>query len=145
MTRTQTRLANRAQNRRGAALVECAIVMPVMIMAVLGMFELGRAVMVTEVMAHAARTGARTAVLPSGSTTNAKAAVNDLLQDSGINPTNCTVNVLVNGNATEVASAKAGDEITVTVSVPYAKVTWVANPDFMTGKSLSGRCAMRRE
>jgi len=145
MTNTMNHTARRRTDRRGAALVECALVMPVMILAVLGMFELGRAVMVTEVLAHASRTGARTGVLPSGNTAAVRAAVNDLLNDAGINSANCVVQVLVNGSATEVSDADPGDEILVTVAVPYSAVTWVANPEYLEGRNLSGRCVMRRE
>ncbi|HEX6986741.1 MAG TPA: TadE/TadG family type IV pilus assembly protein [Planctomycetaceae bacterium] len=132
-------------SRRGAALVECALVMPIMVLVVLGMFELGRAVMVTEVLAHTARTGARAGSITTGTTAGVRAVVNDVLADAGIDASACTVQVLVNGAATEVGSAKAGDEITVTVSVPYSAVTWVANPEYLDGRNLSGRCVMRRE
>ena len=47
--------------------------------------------------------------------------------------------------AAEVAAASAGDEICVEISIPYAEVTWVATPEYLAGKNLSGRCVMRRE
>ena len=117
--------------------------MPIMILVMLGMFELGRAVMVTEVLNHAARAGARTASITTGSTARAAAATNTVLEDANL--TGATVTVLVNGAAGEVASAISGDEITVAVSIPYANVTWVGNPEYLAGRNLSGRCVMRRE
>ncbi|MDQ3329875.1 MAG: pilus assembly protein [Planctomycetota bacterium] len=129
--------------RRGAALVEFAVVAPVLIIFVMGMLEIGRAVMATEVLAHAARIGAREGSITTGTTSSVTSAVNDLLTAAGIN--GATVSVKVNGGSTEVGSAKAGDEIAVSVTVPYANVTWIGNPKYLAGKNLSGRCVMRRE
>lgn len=116
-----------------------------MIMVVLGMFEMGRAIMVTEMLNHTARTGARAGAIASGSTANVQAAVDKLLGESGLDTDSCHVRILVNGVTGEVASAQAGDEICVEISVPYAEVTWVATPEYLAGKNLSGRCVMRRE
>ncbi|MGC1273358.1 MAG: TadE family protein [Planctomycetaceae bacterium] len=145
MSHAPVRRRSRRSNRRGAALVEAALVLPIMIMVVLGMFELGRAVMVTNSLTHAASIGARTGAITSGTTASVQATVNDRLDESGINRANCQVRILVNGVAGEIAAAQAGDEICVEISVPYADVTWVATPEYLAGKSLSGRCVMRRE
>jgi Flp pilus assembly protein TadG len=132
------------RDRRGAALVEFAIVTPVLLVLVLGMIEVGRAVMVTEVLTYAARMGARTGAISSGSTANAKTAANAVLTDSGI--TGATVNVFVNGsNLTDASAAKSGDQIAVSVTIPYANVTWLSNPEYLDGKTLSGRVVMRKE
>lgn len=139
----QVNSIQRWRDRRGAALVEFAVVTPVLIMTVLGMLEVGRAVMATEVLAHAARVGARNGAISTGTTASVTTAVNDLLTSSGIN--GATVTVSVNGSSTEVSGAKSGDEISVAVSVPYANVTWIANPSYLEGRNLSGRCVMRRE
>ena len=130
--------------RRGAALVEFAIVTPVLLVLVLGMIEVGRAVMVTEVLTYAARMGARTGSISSGSTAGAVAAANRVLTDSNL--PGATVQILVNGSSVnDAATAKSGDEITVNVSIPYANVTWLSNPEYLNGKSLSGRVVMRKE
>ncbi|MBA3312767.1 MAG: pilus assembly protein [Planctomycetaceae bacterium] len=136
-------IRKRVTRRRGAALVEFAVVAPVLIIFVMGMLEIGRAVMATEVLAHAARIGAREGSITTGTTSSVTSAVNDLLTAAGIN--GATVSVKVNGGSTEVGSAKAGDEIAVSVTVPYANVTWIGNPKYLAGKNLSGRCVMRRE
>jgi Flp pilus assembly protein TadG len=120
-----------------------ALVLPLMILVVLGMFELGRGVMVTEVLAHAARAGARTGAISTGTTQLARDAVLTVLNDARIQ--GATVQVLVNGSATEVGNAKSGDQIQVIVTVPYANVSWIANPEYLKDRNLSGRCIMRRE
>ena len=136
--------ARRTAPRRGAALLEFAIIMPVLLIVVLGMIEIGRAVMVTEVLTHAARMGARTAAISSGSTSGALTAANKVLTDSGIN--GATVQVYVNGSSLKDAStAVSGDEIAVTISEPYANVTWLSNPKYLNGKNLNARVVMRKE
>ncbi|MBM4074830.1 MAG: pilus assembly protein, partial [Planctomycetes bacterium] len=55
------------QRRRGAAMVEMALVLPLFLMLVLGIIEFGRAMMIANLVTNAAREGARTAVL-DGST-----------------------------------------------------------------------------
>lgn len=141
----RTKLGRRADgSRRGAALVEFAIVTPVLLVLVLGMIEIGRAVMVTEVLTYAARMGARTGAISSGSTAGATAAANAVLTDSGV--TGATVQVFVNGSSvTDASNAKSGDQIAVSVTIPYANVTWLSNPDYLEGKTLNGRVVMRKE
>jgi Flp pilus assembly protein TadG len=130
--------------RRGAALLEFAVVMPVLLIVVLGMIEIGRAVMVVDVLAYAARLGARTASISSGSTSGATSAAGKALTDSGIN--GATVTVAVNSSTvTDAAAAVSGDEIAVTVNVPYANVTWLSNPQYLNGKNLTARVVMRKE
>jgi Flp pilus assembly protein TadG len=137
------RHAKKQPQRQGAALVEFAMILPILVMVIMGMFEFGRGIMATEVLNHAARLGARNGSLTTGTTASVTTAVNELLVNAGVNGT--TVKVLVNGAATEVGNADSGDEIQVTVTVPYANVTWIGNPKYLAGKTLTGRCVMRRE
>ncbi len=143
MKNTFVRHAKKQPQRLGAALVEFAMILPILVMVIMGMFEFGRGIMATEVLNHAARVGARNGSLATGTTASVTKEVNDLLIAAGVKGT--TVKVLVNGAATEVGNAKSGDQINVTVTVPYAKVTWIGNPKYLAGKTLTGRCVMRRE
>lgn len=129
--------------RRGAAVVEFAVVVPVLVLFVLGMIEVGRAIMVGQVLSHAARAGAREAIVESATTAKVTAEVEALLSDAGVREAG--VSVLVNGAEGEVAGATTGDEVAVAISVPYAEVSWVGSPQFLRGRNLVGRCAMRHE
>lgn len=133
----------RGARRSGAALVEFALVAPLLLLVMLGMIEVGRGIMVTEILGHAARIGARTGAISTGTTSSVTSAVNDMM--TGASLTGYTLQVKVNGVVSDLSTAKTGDEITVTVSIPYANVTWVGNPRFLSGKSLKGQCTMRRE
>ena len=53
----------RPRNRRGATLVEFAVVAPVMLLLVLALFEFGRLMMVEQIITNAAREGARRGIL----------------------------------------------------------------------------------
>jgi Flp pilus assembly protein TadG len=133
------------RKRRGAAVVEFAVVAPVFILLIFGMIEVGRAIMVEQILTNAAREGARIAVLDSTTPTHDTivAKVRTYCSDMGI-----TVNlgeVVVNPTEPTASSCKNGDPVSVTVTVPYSRVSWVAAPFFMRSKSLTARAVMRRE
>ncbi|PYR71259.1 MAG: hypothetical protein DMF88_00460 [Acidobacteria bacterium] len=52
------------RDERGAALVEMALTLPLMLLVSAGIFEFGRAYQTWQVLTNAAREGARIAVLP---------------------------------------------------------------------------------
>src|SRR5947199_10201023 len=51
------------RSRRGAAIIEFALLAPVLFMLILGMIEFGRVLMVAQLLTDAAREGGRQAVL----------------------------------------------------------------------------------
>ena len=58
-----TMRTNLRRNQRGAALIETAITIPIMLLVAVGIFEFGRAYQTWQVLTNAAREGARQAVL----------------------------------------------------------------------------------
>jgi Flp pilus assembly protein TadG len=54
----------RRRNERGAALLEAAFTIPILLLVAIGIFEFGRAYQTWQVLTNAAREGARMAVLP---------------------------------------------------------------------------------
>lgn len=77
------RCRNRS-NRRGAAAVEFAIVAPLFFLLILCIIEFGRLMMVEEILVNAARTGARTAIVPGQTDANVTTAVSNYLSAAGI-------------------------------------------------------------
>lgn len=124
--------------RRGAAVVEFAIVAPVFFLLVIGFIELGRALMVQQVLTNASRVGVREAISLHTSQSQVVAAATEYA--AGLAVSNVAVNV-----TPDPAAAKAGDQITVQVSVPYANVSWVPSPWFMGGTTLEAESVMRKE
>ncbi len=54
----------RTNGERGAALLEVALTLPLLLLVAVGIFEFGRAYQTWQIMTNAAREGARLAVLP---------------------------------------------------------------------------------
>ncbi|MEM8866054.1 MAG: TadE/TadG family type IV pilus assembly protein [Planctomycetota bacterium] len=125
--------------RRGAAVVEFAIVAPVFFLVMLGMIEFGRMAMVQQVITNAAREGARIAVLDNSTKARVTNKVKDYLKSSNI--TSATINVTPD----PPSSAAYDESVTVTVSVPFNDVSWLPAPFFFGGKSLQAESVMRRE
>ena len=75
---------SRARRDDGAALVETAFVLPIMLLVSVGIFEFGRAYQTWQVITNAAREGARVAVLPEYTDDSVKARVRTYLKDGGL-------------------------------------------------------------
>ena len=125
--------------RLGAATVEFAVVVPVFFLLVFGMIEFGRMVMVQQVITNASREGARQAVLDGATTTEVTNAVKSYLTSGSI--TGATITVSPN----PPSNAAFGDPVTVTVSIPFTKVSWLPSPMFLNGRTLTSTTVMRRE
>lgn len=59
-----SRLSQRGRSQRGAALLEMALTLPLLLLVCVGILEFGRAYQTWQVITNAAREGARIAVLP---------------------------------------------------------------------------------
>lgn len=134
-TTTQRR---RATARRGVAAVEFAIVAPVFFLLVIGFVELGRGLMVQQVLTNASRVGVREAIGLHSTKSAAESAAADYADG-------CSVPGITVSVSPDPASASAGDEITCTVSVPYADISWVPSPWFMGESTLEATSSMRKE
>ena len=137
--------------RRGTALVEMALVLPIFVMVTLGIVEFGRAMMVGQLITNAAREGARLGIIDGSKNADVVSYVQSFLAEAaGIQSGNLTINITVTpapGNPSagnEVANALPRDLVTVYVSVPFSKVSYVTG-SYLEGKTLSSRCAMRHE
>jgi Flp pilus assembly protein TadG len=134
-----------SSRRRGAAVVEFAIVAPVLIMLLLGMIEFGRVMMAMELLNNAARNGARAAVLSGSTTSSVQDAVTQTLTGTSVTGASTPV-IKVNGSSsTDLSAALAGDQISVTVSVTTSNVSWLPNALFLGNKTLTTTVVMRHE
>ena len=112
---------------------------PVFFLLVFGIIEYGRMVMVQQLITNATREGARRGVLDGATTTEVSTVVNNYLASGGIK--GATVTVSPNPPST----AAYGESVTVTVGVPFNKVSWLPKPMFLGNKTLTARSIMRRE
>jgi Flp pilus assembly protein TadG len=130
------------RNRRGAVAVEFAIVASVFFLIVFGMIEIGRVLMVQQILTNASREGVRIAILdsPTPTATQVNTTVTTYLQNMGISGSTVTI------NPTEPTSAAYGSPVTVTVQVPFSNVSWL--PSFMfvrANAKIKASAVMRRE
>jgi len=144
-TATRSRAARKApqtrwakSQRRGIAAVEFAIVAPVFIMLVIGFIEVGRAIMVQQVLTNASRVGARTATMLNTTEQEVIDTVSDYATSVSVPSTSVVV-------SPSLASALAGDQMTVTVSVPVDSISWLPTPWFLGNQTLSASSVMRKE
>ena len=113
-----------APSRRGATAVELALVLPVFLMLVFALIEMGRMVMLQQALTNAAREGCRTAVLATTTSgEQVEAAVRDYLRPVMSNASSADeVRVMV---PAEVGTAATGTDLTVAVEVNFADETWL--------------------
>lgn len=77
-------MTTRLRNQKGAALLETAITLPLILLVSVGIFEFGRAYQVQQVLTNAAREGARIAVLPGYTDAQVTTVVRTYLTDGGL-------------------------------------------------------------
>jgi Flp pilus assembly protein TadG len=74
----------RIRNEKGAALLEAAITVPIILLISVGIFEFGRAYQTWQVLTNAAREGARLAVIEGSTDADVRKRVCDYLTNGGL-------------------------------------------------------------
>ena len=108
-------MIKRLRNQRGAALLETAITIPIILLITVGIFEFGRAYQTWQVLTNAAREGTRVAIIAGTSDAQVTAAVRTYMK-SGKLPEATTANVTVERNVAFSATSTASR---ITVSYPF--------------------------
>jgi Flp pilus assembly protein TadG len=106
------------RSEKGAALLEAAVTIPILLLISAGIFEFGRAYQTWQVLTNAAREGARVAVLPSPIAPGVEQRVRDYMQ-AGQLPLFGSAGVVVNRNASIVVNGTAVPASQVTVNYPF--------------------------
>ena len=119
------RCSSRRTQRRGAAAVEFALVAPFFLLLIFGILEVGRLVMVQQVLTTASREGSRVASLDGSAVADVQTAVDSYLASAAISGAS------VEATPTLLSTTQPGDPVTVTVSVPFADVSWIPSPWFL--------------
>lgn len=142
-----------AEQRRGAALIEMAVCFPVFILILLGIIEFGRALMVSQMLTNAAREACRVAVMDDGTNSAVETMIDDLVS----NTTNVSASQIstsisvtdrlsgaVDESGTAIESAASRDLVEIEIMLPADAVSYTPGR-FLSGGTLRGRCAMRKE
>lgn len=109
-------MRTRLRNERGAALLETAITVPIILLICVGIFEFGRAYQVQQVLTNAVREGARAAVIEGTSDAAVTKIVTDYMS-SGKVPVDSKNPPTVVVSRTEPFGSSTGSKVTVTF--PY--------------------------
>ncbi len=137
--------SRRIAARRAVAAVEFAVLAPFLFLLAMGAFEVGRAIMVRQVLSDAVRKACRTGALPGKANADVTADLNDILTDNSIPTADATITILVNGQAVDASTAQQGDQISVKASVPFNEVTWTPLFFFSNSSIDSGTLVMMRQ
>jgi hypothetical protein len=122
---------------RGAAVVEFAVVLPLLLTILFGIIEYGWVFMVRQTLQTAAREGCRLAVLQTTTTpyTNVLDRVAQVMEPTGLTTYTVTMTHATTGNPIE----------TVEVEVPYDDVSLMGGFFGTHSYDLGGTCSMRKE
>lgn len=127
----------RSTRARGAAVVEFAVVLPLLLTILFGIIEYGWVFMVRQTLQTAAREGARIAILQTSE--EPYAAV--LTRVAGVmEPTGLSTYTVTMTHATAVDPVE-----TVTVTIPYNQVSLMGGFFGTHDYDLGGSCSMRKE
>ena len=126
-------------SRCGAAVVEFAIVAPLMMLLTLGLMEVSRIVMVKQLLVNASREGARLAILPQTTSEEVRSQVISDLEDASVS------GVSVSISPQFLSTAAAGTPVTISASVDAASVSWIPHPVYSFNTTLTGQTTMRKE
>jgi len=134
--RRRRALRGHAGDRHGAAVVEFALVSPLLAVLLVGMLELGRAFLVEQVLVAAAREGAR--VGAQSGIDSVQSQVRKTLADANLDEVSIVV------TPSSYTTAPAGTPIRVEVSVPYREISWIS-PFFLRDYTLNASATMRKQ
>ena len=126
-----------ARKARAAAVVEFAVVLPLLLTILFGIIEYGWVFMVRQTLQSAAREGCRLAVLQSSVEPydNVTARVNQVMGPTGLSTCSITMTHATVANPVE----------TVTISIPYDDVSLMGGFFGTHSYNLAGTCSMRKE
>jgi Flp pilus assembly protein TadG len=125
----------RRHKRRAAAVVEMAVVLPILLTILFGIIEFGWMFMVYNNMTNAAREGCRVAALEGSTETDINTRISKYMTLVGL--TNYQVTLL---HATPTDPTE-----TVTIKVPYGSVSLLGGYFGPTNYDLASKACMRKE
>ena len=113
--------------RDGVAAVELAVCLPLLLILVFGIWEVGRMVQAHQLLLQGAREGGRQAAAGRMDATAVRQFVVDYLNTNGLTGvtlSDVTLTNVTDANRSNPATANQLDQFRVTVTVPYASIRW---------------------
>ena len=113
-------LRQRGRSQRGAALLETALTMPLLLLVCVGILEFGRAYQTWQVITNAAREGARIAVLPGTDDAAVRSRVKEYMAAGQLPKANdLTVTINIDRNQTVSIGTGTASASQITVNYPF--------------------------
>jgi Flp pilus assembly protein TadG len=154
------RTAPARRPRRGAAAVEFAVILPVLLLFILGIVEIGRLVMVGQLATNGSREGARYAAQGSADSATVEAYTRQYLAQTGI-PSAAVTGFAIESQSTSTtngvpttswsavadpSAASQGTPIRVRFLINYDQVSWLPTRFVLgSGTRVEGVSVMRKE
>lgn len=133
------------RRRSGVAMLELAIVLPIFLMLVLGIIEMGRVMMIGQMTTNACREACRRAIVPGTTHQSVVDTANGYLDAAGISQEGRQVFLMNSaGERVDLDNIGSHESVTLQVRVPYSENTWGFSA-VMGGKVLNSESTMRRE
>lgn len=126
---------------RGAAIVEMAIILPLLLLLTLGLIEYGWMVMKQSEISDITRYAARQAALPNATNGTVVANVATAMNSDHLGASGYTVST----NPGNVATVAAGLPVSVTITVPYTNIGLLNTPFIPVPTNLSASVTMAKE
>ncbi len=138
-------VCGRNSNRRGATVVEFSLIAPLFFLIVFGMVEFGRAIMIQHAITNAAREGCRKAVLAStDNSDDIEDTVREFLQATTTGAMDeDIVRVVVPAGVS--SSTSSGTQLTVSVEIDFADLSWLPFGGLGINSTLSAESTQERE
>ncbi len=138
-------MTKRVKSERGAALLEAAITIPMLLLICVGIFEFGRAFQTWQILTNAAREDARLAVLPDPTPGGPEARVREYMA-AGQLPGASTASVDVNRSSSMTVNGTAVSASEVTIDYPFSFIVLQPVARLVTpGTSVGGPLTMRAQ
>jgi Flp pilus assembly protein TadG len=120
MVMTMGPLLKRIREHRGAAIIEVALTLPLLLLVSVGIFEFGRAYQTWQVLTNAAREGARVAVLPGSTDSSVRTRVVNYMETGQLpEATRASIDI-TRDNAIDLGGAGSSTGSQVTVRYPFS-------------------------
>ena len=138
-------MTKRANSERGAALLEAAITIPMLLLIAVGIFEFGRAWQTWQVLTNAAREGARLAVLPDPSAGAPESRAREYMMGGQL-PKYAEAAIDVNRSASITVNGTAVSASQVTIDYPFTFIVLQPVARLVSpGTSVGGPLTMRAQ
>jgi Flp pilus assembly protein TadG len=132
------------RTRSGAAAVEFAFVIPVLLLLMLGVWEFGRLIEAQQIISNAAREGARLASTGNYTASAVDTAIKNYMSNAGLNTTGYTTRVYnlstnpspaLNSPSDDPSAATQMQHLRVQVTLPVNNVKWLIANKILSNKT----------